>query len=61
MDEKQKAGYLKSPNRCPYCNSDKIVGQEFKTESSTQIIECPDCGKQWTDVYTLTDVEPISL
>jgi transposase-like protein len=59
MDEKQKADYLKSPNRCPYCKSDKIVGQEFKTESFMQTIECPDCGKQWTDVYTLTDVEPI--
>ena len=46
MDEKQKADYLESPNRCPYCNSDKIVGQEFKTKSFTQIIECPDCGRQ---------------
>ena len=59
MDEKQKADYLKNPNHCSYCNSDKIVGLEFKTESFTQTIECPDCGKEWTDIYTLTDVEPI--
>jgi transposase-like protein len=59
MDEKQKADYLKSSNHCPYCNLDHIVGQEFSTDSFTQTIECLDCGRQWLDVYTLTDVEPI--
>ena len=60
MDDKQKADYLQSPYHCPYCNSDRIVALEFDTESFTQPVECADCGKQWTDIYTLTDIEPKS-
>jgi transcription elongation factor Elf1 len=59
MDEKEKADYVKSPYHCPYCNSDRIVALEFSTESFTQTVECEHCGKQWTDIYTITDVEPI--
>ncbi len=59
MDEQQKANYLKSPFHCPYCNSDKIVAQEFNGESLGQTVECQACGREWKEVFTLTDVEPI--
>ena len=61
MDEQQKAGYLKSPFHCPYCNSDRIVALEFNPESLEQTVECENCGRQWAEVFTLTDVEPKSL
>jgi len=61
MDEKQKADYLKSPYHCPYCNSERIVALGFNAESLGQTVECQDCGRQWTEVFTLTDVEPKSL
>jgi transcription elongation factor Elf1 len=61
MDEKQKADYLKNPYHCPYCNSDQIVALEFNGESLRQTVECQDCGREWTEVFTLTDVKPKSL
>jgi len=41
---------------CPHCGSGNISGQGFSTESghAYQVIDCADCGEQWTDVYTLT-------
>lgn len=59
MDDKQKAEYLQSPYHCPYCNSDRIVALEFHADSFTQTVYCPDCKRKWTDIYTLTDVEPL--
>jgi transcription elongation factor Elf1 len=59
MDEKQKADYLKSPYHCPYCNSDKIVALEFNAETLSQTVECQACGREWKEVFTLTDVEPV--
>jgi len=60
MDENQKAAYVKSPYHCPYCNSENIRARDFETyhDTFTQKVECPDCGKQWTEIYTLTGVEP---
>ena len=60
MDDNQRAAYLKSPHHCPYCNSQNICAREFETDHDTlpQKIECPHCGKQWTEIYTLTGVEP---
>jgi transcription elongation factor Elf1 len=60
MDPQQKADYLQDPYHCPYCNSDRIFALEFKTDSFTQQVECAACGKQWTETYTLTDIEPAS-
>lgn len=58
MDKKQRIDYLKSPYHCPYCNSDRISALEFDTQSFTQTVECPDCGRQWIDLYSLTGIEP---
>jgi transcription elongation factor Elf1 len=59
MDGKQKADYLQSPYHCPYCNSKDIEAQPFDAEMSRQPVVCLACGEQWTDIYTLTDVEPL--
>lgn len=58
VDEKQKTDYLKNPYHCPYCCSDRIFALEFETQTFTQAVECPDCGRQWTDLYSLTGIEP---
>jgi len=58
MDQKQKADYLKSPFHCPHCNSRNIEAQPFDAEMSCQPVVCLDCGKEWRDIYTLTDIEP---
>ncbi len=56
MDQKQKADYLKSPYHCPHCNSGHIEAETFDGELSCQPVVCLACGKQWTDICTLTDV-----
>lgn len=58
MNPEQQAAYLKDPYHCPYCHSEYITAHEFKTDSMTQEVECLVCEKQWTDVFTLTAVEP---
>lgn len=54
-----KAKYLASPSKCPYCGSADITGQQIDIESrqATQPVTCNACEKQWTDIYTLIDVE----
>jgi transcription elongation factor Elf1 len=59
MDEKRKADYLKSPNHCPWCNSEKIMADTFDAEKPGQLVECQNCGREWYDIYTLTDIEPL--
>jgi len=60
MDPAQKAEYLNDPFHCPYCKSDRIYALEFKTDSFTQSVGCPDCGCEWTETYTLTDIEELT-
>ncbi len=59
MDEKQKADYLKNPYHCPHCNSGHIEAETFEGEMSCQPVVCLACGRQWTDIYTLTDVKSL--
>lgn len=61
MKNKIKEKYLEKPWRCPYCGSEDIEGKALETHgdaTATQDVWCntPNCGEQWTDVYTLTDV-----
>jgi len=62
MTEEQKAKYLEGGGvHCPYCGSDNIVpgkmqDEEDRVEARTS---CVDCGKEWLDIFRLTDVEPI--
>jgi transcription elongation factor Elf1 len=57
MTEQQEADYIRSPYHCPYCNSRDILPLELDTESFTQTVQCAGCGKQWTEVYGVTDIE----
>ena len=60
MTAEQKAEYLQHPYHCPYCKSGQIEAQTFDGEAQSQAVVCLKCGKQWRDVYTLTDIEPTS-
>ena len=47
---------------CPYCGLDGIEGvdQDVDGPVATWTVMCVnvDCRKSWTDIYTLTDMEP---
>ena len=52
--------YLKNSGKCPYCGSPDITGKSIDVDGpvATQEVGCDakDCGRSWTDVYTLTGV-----
>ncbi len=59
-----KPKYLESYGMlCPYCGSDAIVSGaiDYGHNQIWQQVTCNDCEKEWTDIYTLTDVEEIEL
>lgn len=62
LTAKQKELYLKSPNRCPYCNSLAICADHIEADYNTawSNVECEDCGKVWKDIYTLTAVVDVA-
>jgi hypothetical protein len=45
--------------RCPHCGSADISGGPFDCDETGawQEITCRACDKEWTDIYTLADVE----
>jgi transcription elongation factor Elf1 len=53
----QKAKYLKSPNHCPFCESEDISAWNWDGESSRQDVVCEHCGERWYDIYKLVDIE----
>ena len=61
LSDEQKCAYLnEGGSRCPFCNSDQIEGAgsfEYESGSIWQYVRCLACDREWTDVYTLTDVE----
>lgn len=62
FSKEQVEKYLKGGGvSCPVCGSENIEGgdKEMDLDGVSQIITCQSCGKQWTDFYTLTDVEEI--
>ena len=48
-------------SKCPYCQSRNMSGAKLNTGSTNywQLITCEECGKEWTDMYTLVDIEEI--
>lgn len=59
MTPEQEAKYIRERGcRCPFCGSADISGDSVEVNEgfAMQEIGCPQCGKQWTDVYTLTHV-----
>jgi len=61
MTKEQKQAYLKSPNHCPFCNSDNIASESIQADSdiATAYVECLSCSKKWNDIFTITDVEEV--
>ena len=58
---RNKDQYLQDPNRCPFCESADITGDEidFGMMSSTLLtreISCNACEEHWTEHFTLTDI-----
>jgi transposase-like protein len=59
---KKKKYMDKGGNECPFCGSTKVeVSRSFDADglSAWRDVSCIDCKKEWTDVYTLTDIEEI--
>jgi transposase-like protein len=55
----QRAAYVRSGyTACPYCKSSDVVGHppEVDCNYATQEVTCSECGRGWTDVYTLTSI-----
>ena len=59
IDPEKKKKYLKTPYHCPFCNSRSIEGDQYDGDFNQvwQKVHCNHCHADWTDVYTLTDVE----
>jgi hypothetical protein len=59
MKARARSAYLKHPHHCPYCETEQIEGGNLNTGDCHvwQEIKCLKCGKEWIDVYSLTDVE----
>jgi len=49
-------------NVCPYCGSANIeVSIEFNADGlgASRDASCIDCDREWTDIYTLTEIAEI--
>jgi len=59
LTEKQKAEYIKNPCHCPDCGDHDIEGGPIEADVKTawQEVLCNGCHFEWTDIYTLTDIE----
>jgi len=50
--------YLAHPDRCPYCNSTKILADSINYDDELWCwVTCSQCGKKWKDVYSLSGIE----
>jgi len=49
-------------NGCPICDSPNIEGGSLEADGNNvwQVITCGDCYAEWTDVFTLSDIEVTS-
>jgi len=59
LTDKQKKEYIEGGyNHCPFCSSDNIESSYVEKDDNWVKCEvcCPDCGKVWSDIYTLADI-----
>lgn len=58
-DAEKKAYIDGGAQTCPYCSSNDISAHSFDAESTEawQRVDCRACGREWADVYTLTDID----
>lgn len=60
LTESQKKEYIdRGGLRCPYCQSKEIGnrGAISADEQPTVEVRCDECGKGWTDIFALTDIQ----
>lgn len=61
MKDELKQYYLEHKGAfCPYCESFNIQMfgsyEQFDADTIVFSVECYDCGEEWRDEYTLTDI-----
>jgi transposase-like protein len=61
LTDKARQDYIEKDGvRCPYCNNTSLepLGQLTSNSSggAYQDIHCDNCGRTWTDEYTLTGI-----
>ena len=57
-----KKKYLENPNKCPYCNSDDLNARSLEGGEHNQVwrdVECMECQKVWSEIFTMSDVEEV--
>lgn len=64
LTKKQKQAYLKDPSKCPVCRCIRIellYYRFLRNPKAWKVLCClnPKCKVEFTDTYTLTDVEII--
>jgi len=60
LTDQAKQAYLDSGGiHCPYCGSEQTEGRavEIDAGKARQPMACLACNREWTDVYTLQDVQ----
>ena len=59
-----KAEYIKNPKRCPFCGSfdisDEFIGPDLGPRTIQQSVVCADCDGEWNEIYTMTDIRPVT-
>jgi len=62
LTQKQREQYMATAGvRCPYCESDQVVGDSFDVEVGEvrQDVSCNNCEETWVAIYSLVRVEEI--
>ena len=63
MTKEEKNKYLKNPDKCPYCDSDDISGEDgnFESDKATRIVNCNEggCKQRWIEIFSLKKVYSI--
>lgn len=46
-------------NKCPFCRSTDLDGGKPQVDGPRAwcVIMCLNCGEEWHDIYTLTDIQ----
>ena len=57
--KEQKQKYLENPEVCPFCGKEYLTGRHFNGSynQAWREIECDSCGKEWMELFTMTDIE----
>lgn len=61
--DEQKERYIRLGGAfCPYCGGNDIEGGTIEAESISawSLITCNCCGREWRDVFSLTEIEEVT-